>query len=29
VIFKGGREITRQAGAMGAADIKSWVLQNI
>ena len=25
VIFKNGREIARQAGAMSAADIKSWV----
>ncbi len=25
VLFKNGREITRQAGAMSAADIKSWV----
>jgi len=27
VIFKNGREIARQAGAMSAADIKSWVGQ--
>lgn len=25
VIFKNGREVARQAGAMSAADIKSWV----
>ncbi len=25
VIFKNGREVARQAGAMGAADIKAWV----
>ncbi len=25
VIFKNGREIARQSGAMGVADIKSWV----
>lgn len=25
VMFKNGREIARQAGAMSAADIKSWV----
>ena len=25
VVFKNGREIARQAGAMSAADIKSWV----
>jgi thioredoxin 2 len=25
VMFKNGREIARQSGAMGAADIKSWV----
>ena len=24
-LFKGGREVTRQAGAMGTADIVSWV----
>ncbi|HEB81564.1 MAG TPA: thioredoxin TrxC [Gammaproteobacteria bacterium] len=24
-IFKNGREVARQAGAMGAADIKNWV----
>lgn len=24
-IFKNGREVTRQAGAMAAADIKNWV----
>jgi thioredoxin 2 len=29
VIFKNGREVARQAGAMSAADIKSWVLNNI
>ncbi|MDT8283335.1 MAG: thioredoxin TrxC [Gammaproteobacteria bacterium] len=29
VIFKNGREIARQAGAMSAADIKSWVQSNI
>jgi hypothetical protein len=25
VMFKNGREIARQAGAMSAADIKAWV----
>lgn len=25
VMFKNGREVARQSGAMGAADIKSWV----
>ena len=25
VLFRGGREIARQAGAMGAADIQRWV----
>lgn len=25
VIFKNGKEVTRQAGAMSVADIKSWV----
>ena len=25
VIFKNGREVARQAGAMSAADIKSWI----
>lgn len=25
VVFKNGREVARQAGAMSAADIKSWV----
>jgi thioredoxin 2 len=29
VIFKNGREVARQAGAMSAADIKSWVQTNI
>lgn len=29
VIFKNGREIARQSGVMSAADIKSWVTQNI
>jgi len=27
-IFKNGKEVTRQAGAMGAADIVRWVQQN-
>ena len=27
VIFKNGKEIARQAGAMNAADIKSWIGQ--
>ncbi|WP_445267871.1 thioredoxin family protein [Thiothrix subterranea] len=25
VLFKGGQEIARQSGAMGAADIERWV----
>jgi len=25
VIFKNGKELARQAGAMSAAEIKSWV----
>jgi len=29
VMFKNGREVARQAGAMSAADIKSWVGKNI
>ncbi|RKZ60410.1 MAG: thiol reductase thioredoxin [Gammaproteobacteria bacterium] len=29
VIFKSGREIARQAGAMSAADIKSWIGNHI
>jgi len=29
VIFKNGREVARQAGAMSAADIKSWVANYI
>lgn len=29
VIFKNGRELTRQAGAMSTADIKSWVGNHI
>jgi thioredoxin 2 len=29
VMFKNGREVARQAGAMSAADIKSWVQNNI
>ena len=28
VVFKGGREVARQAGAMGAADIVRWVQSN-
>ena len=28
IIFKGGREIARHSGAMGAADIVRWVRQN-
>ena len=27
VVFKNGKEIARQAGAMSAADIKSWIAQ--
>jgi len=29
VLFKNGREVTRQSGAMHAADIKAWVKNNI
>ena len=29
VLFKNGREVARQAGAMSVADIKSWVKNNI
>ena len=29
VIFKNGREVARQSGVMSAADIKSWVTNNI
>ncbi len=29
VLFKNGREVTRQMGAMSAADIRSWVKNNI
>ena len=29
VLFKNGREVTRQAGAMSASDIESWVKNNI
>ena len=29
VVFKNGREVARQAGAMNAADIKSWISNNI
>jgi len=29
VIFKNGREVVRQAGAMGAKDIETWVKNNI
>jgi len=29
VLFKGGRELARQAGAMGAADIVRWVNSSI
>ncbi len=28
-LFRGGREIARQAGAMGAADIERWVQNNL
>ncbi len=28
-LFRGGREIARQAGALGAADIRRWVQANI
>jgi thioredoxin 2 len=27
-MFRGGREVTRQAGAMGAADIERWARSN-
>ena len=27
VIFKNGKEVARQAGAMSVADIKSWIAQ--
>jgi thioredoxin 2 len=29
VVFKNGREVARQPGAMGAADIVRWVQGNI
>jgi len=29
VLFKNGREVTRQAGALQAADIKTWVKNHI
>ncbi|VAW55223.1 Thioredoxin [hydrothermal vent metagenome] len=29
VLFKNGREVTRKMGAMSAADIRSWVKNNI
>ena len=29
VMFKNGKEVARQAGAMSAADIQSWVKSNI
>jgi len=29
VLFKNGREVVRQAGALSVADIKSWVKNNI
>jgi thioredoxin 2 len=28
-LFRGGREVARQAGAMGAADIVGWVRSNL
>jgi len=28
-LFRGGREVARQAGAMGTADIVRWVQQNL
>ena len=29
VLFKNGKEVARQAGAMSAADIQSWVRSNL
>jgi thioredoxin 2 len=29
VLFRGGREIARQSGAMGAADIVRWVSRSL
>jgi len=29
IVFRGGRELARQPGAMGAADIVSWVRSHI
>ena len=29
VLFKGGREVARQAGALGSADIVRWVQSRI
>jgi len=29
IVFRGGRELARQPGAMGAADIVNWVRSHI
>jgi len=29
ILFKGGREVARQSGAMGAGDLKRWIAQNV
>ncbi|MBM3545643.1 MAG: thioredoxin TrxC [Alphaproteobacteria bacterium] len=29
ILFKGGREIARQSGAMGAGDLRRWIGQNL
>ncbi len=29
VLFRGGKEVARQSGAMGSADIVSWVKSNL
>ena len=29
IVFRGGREVARQPGAMGAADIVNWVRSHI
>lgn len=29
ILFKGGREIARQSGAMGGSDLKRWISQHV
>ncbi|MBM3535548.1 MAG: thioredoxin TrxC [Alphaproteobacteria bacterium] len=29
ILFKGGREVARQSGAMGAGDLRRWISRNL